>query len=193
MHKVDFIKVLNEGKDKLSYRNALIEACLDHPEWMQILLEKIKEPPGKTANFAARIYELICKKNIALSLLYLDDFCDLLLKVKPDAVVRSSAKVCELMSVEYFIKKDPLFINTLKTDHFEKIIEAGFQWMITDQKIAVQVYTMQTLYLIGTKYPWIQNELVLTIEKNIPHSSAGYKNRGNKVIRAIRTQTPLKL
>lgn len=193
MKKNEFINILNEGKDKLFYRNALIEACLDHPEWMLILLKKITISNNESSNFAARIYELVCKNNIELSLLYLDDFCSLLDKIKSDAVTRFSAKVCELITIEYFINRNPLFIKTLTDDHFEKITEAGFQWMITDQKIAVQAYTMQTLYLLGTKYPWIHDELALTIEKNMPHGSAGYKNRGNKVIKAIKTDTPLKL
>ena len=181
MDKIDFIKILDEGRNKLVYRNALIEACLDHPDWMQVLLERTKSPSVEAANFAARIYELTCKKNIDLSLLYLDDFCDLLYKIRLDAVVRSSAKVCELITLEYFIKKNRLFIDTLTADHFEKIIEAGFQWMISDQKIAVQAYTMQTLYLLGTEFSWVHDELALTIEKNMPHGSAGYKNRGNEI------------
>ena len=36
-------------------------------------------------------------------------------------------------------------------------------------------------------------ELVQVIEKNIPTGSVGLVNRGRKVIRAIQTQTKLKL
>jgi len=84
-------------------------------------------------------------------------------------------------------------MNSLQNEHLEKIIEAGFIWMITDQKIAVQAYTMQTLFLLGTKFDWIHNELAIIIEKNIPTGSTGYKNRGRKVLRAIETSTNLKL
>ena len=65
--------------------------------------------------------------------------------------------------------------------------------MILNKSIAIQAHSMYALYLLGIKYNWIHPELALIIEKDIPNGSTGYKNRGRKVLKAIETNTRLKL
>lgn len=193
MDKQTFIKILKSDSEKLNYRDKLLYACIENPSWMSILMKNMANIEDENSNFHARVFELVCKKDLELVIPYIDDFCNLLTKVKMHGVVRSCAKLCELMMIEYFVKNNLLFHSSIQDKHLQKIIEAGFNWMITDQKIAVQAYTMQTLYLLGTKYDWIHIELALILEKNIPTGSTGYKNRGRKVLKAIETSTKLKL
>ena len=193
MDKQTFIKILKSDSEKLNYRDKLLYACIENPSWMSILMKNMANIEDENSNFHARVFELVCKKDLELVIPYIDDFCNLLTKVKMHGVVRSCAKLCELMMIEYFVKNNLLFHSSIQDKHLEIIIEAGFNWMITDQKIAVQAYTMQTLYLLGTKYDWIHIELALILEKNIPTGSTGYKNRGRKVLKAIETSTKLKL
>ena len=193
MDKQTFIKILKSDSEKLNYRDKLLYACIENPSWMSILMKNMANIECENSIFYARVFELVCKKDLELIIPYIDDFCNLLTKVKMHGVVRSCAKLCELMMIEYFVKNNILFHSSIQDKHLEKIIEAGFNWMITDQKIAVQAYTMQTLYLLGTKYDWIHIELALILEKNIPTGSTGYKNRGRKVLKAIETSTKLKL
>jgi len=193
MDKETFIKILNSGSNKLSYREKLVNACIEVPSWNLILIKNMGKIDQEKSNFYARIFELACKENLEIVIPYLDHFCDLLAILKMHGVIRSCAKICELMMIEYFVKNNLLFHNSIQNKHLEKIIEAGFNWMITDQKIAVQAYTMQTLYLLGTKYDWIHIELAIILEKNISRGSTGYINRGRKVLKAIETNTKLKL
>ena len=148
MDRSTFIQLLINNQEKLKYRDTLVNACLEN-NYVSILLDNMAKIDDEDSNFSARILELACKINLEIIIPYLDTFCDLLTKVKFNGVVRACAKICELMMISVFIKNNIHFDRSLKSDHFEKIVEAGFNWMITDQKIAVQAYTMRTLYLLG--------------------------------------------
>ena len=192
MDRSTFSQLLLNNQQKLKYLDQLVVACLDN-NYVSILLDNLAKFDDEDSNFSARILELSCKIKLEIIIPYLDAFCDVLTKVKLNGVVRACAKICELMMIALFVKNDVYFKRSFNNDHLEKIVEAGFNWMISDQKIAVQVYTMRTLYLLGSKYDWIHHELVLIIEKNIPNGSTGYKNRGRKIIKAIETNTALRL
>ena len=189
MKEATFISLLADDSERLKFRNELVEATLKNPQWVEILLTNMEAIDDANSNFSARILELACKDKLGLIVPYLDTYCDLLPKVKQGPVIRACAKICELLTLRYF-KNHSL---PLKERHFEKIIEAGFDWMISDQKTAVKAYTMQTLYLLGLKYDWIHPELVLNIEKDIPTGTTGYVNRGRKIIKAIETKTKFKI
>ena len=59
----------------------------------------------------------------------------------------------------------------LKINHIDTIIETGFDWLITPQKIAVRAYTMTFLYLFGLEKNWIHPELKHLIETKIIHET----------------------
>ena len=193
MDKQTYIELLNLDAKKYNYKNELIDFSLKNPNYISILISNIEKVDYENSSFSARILELTIKKNIELIIPFINTFCDFLNKVKFTQTIRSCSKICELLMIEYFIKDNVKIIHSIQNKDLEKIIEAGFNWMINDQPIAVQAYTMQTLFLLGTKYNWIHSELAFIIEKNIPYSSIGYKNRGRKVLKAIKTNTNLKL
>ena len=189
MNQITFTSILENDKDRLKYRNKLVLATLKNPQYVEILLTSMEVIGGENSTFSSRTLELACKEKLGLIIPYLDKFSELLPKVKQGAVIRACAKICEILIINYFNN----FPEVLKEKHLEKIIEAGFDWMISDQKTAVKAYTMQTLYLLGTKYDWIHPDLVINIEKDIPTATIGYVNRGRKIIKAIETKTRLKL
>ncbi|MEM6800596.1 MAG: hypothetical protein AAF696_04280 [Bacteroidota bacterium] len=51
--------------------------------------------------------------------------------------------------------------------------------------IAIRVFAMSTLYNISLKFPELQRELALVIEEHLPFGSAGFKSRGNKILKKI--------
>jgi len=193
MDKELFIATVKKGTHKLELRELLINSCLKNTSYLTVLLKNMEQIHDKNATFSARILELTCQKDLSILTPYLDSFCNLLAKVKLDGSVRPCAKICELLMLEYFSKRNIYYKNKITKTHLEKITSAGFDWMIGNMPTAIQAYTMQTLYLIGTKYDWIHPELAQVIEKNIPTGSVGLVNRGRKVIKAIRTNTKLKL
>ena len=71
--------------------------------------------------------------------------------LKFDSAIRPCAKICEHLAKAYCSKKENDFQKTMTDAQINAIIETGFDWLITPQKIAIRAYTMNTLYLFGLK------------------------------------------
>ena len=82
------------------------------------------------------------------------------------------------MAIAYTSKKESLLKEFLTKNHIEKIIETGFDWMISNHKVATKAYTMNALFLFGKNSDWVHNELKLILQQNIPKESSAYKSRG---------------
>jgi hypothetical protein len=57
------------------------------------------------------------------------------------------------------------------------------------EAVAVRVFSMTVLYNICQKEPDLGNELKILIEEFLPHGSAGFKSRGNKILRNLKKIT----
>lgn len=193
MNKERFLEILNKADLNYQQREPLLEAVLKEPLLLGDLLKLIRNYNDSKSALAARIFELACKKNISLLLPYLDQFSNILSALKIDAVIRSFAKIIELMAIEVRLKKNKNFINTLSDPHREQIIESCFDWMLSLKPTAIQAHSMYALYLFGLDKPWVHKELSLLIERNLSGASAGYKNRGLKIISALHSNKILKL
>jgi len=190
MDKSTFIRILNS--DNRDYRNRLplMRYVLQHRESVAILLTHMNDVTNKNSNFAGRILESTCKKDLTIILPYINTFCELLPKLNLDGALRASVKIIELFTVEYFIKYNPVYIENLHETHLEQFAERCFDCMISDRAIAIQAHSMYALYLLGTRFDWIHPELKEILNNNLPlTSSAGYQNRGKKIIEAILDNT----
>ena len=76
--------------------------------------------------------------------------------------------------------------EALTMKHKEIMTECGFDWLITNQKVACEAYSIHALYLLGTEIDWIHPELKTIIEQNIHQKSAGYKSQGRKILEKIK-------
>ena len=193
MDKEQFIHILASDARDYSNRPLLTQTVLEHRTWVSILLDNMRCVEDENSNFSARVLELACKKELSVIIPYLNTFGGLLSKLQFDGSCRASAKIIEMLCVQYFIKINPNYIDTLNHELFEQFTERCFDWMITNRAIAIQAHSMYSLYLMGLEFDWIHAELFLQIERNLPHGSIGYQNRGRKIIRAISTQKLLKL
>ena len=54
------------------------------------------------------------------------------------------------------------------------------------EAIAVKVFSMTILANIAKKFPELKQELILTIENQLPYGSAGFRSRGSKILKALR-------
>lgn len=189
MDKSTFVSKLENDKDRILNREALVSAVISNPDYIDILLSNMAKIVAENSNFSARILELVCKKNTELLLPYLDRFCQLLPIINQKQTIRASAKICEIMVIKYFNNRPVILLES----HLNKIIESGFDWLIADNKTAVKAYTMHTLFIIGRRESWIHSELISNIEKDIPNGTVGYVNRGRKIIKAIESKKNFKL
>jgi hypothetical protein len=135
---------------------------------------------------ACWVLEFTAKENLAFIFPYLGLFTSNLNKVHLDSAVRPMAKICEYLTKSYFSKTPNTTQIALTKNHLEEITTACFDWLITEQKVAAQAYSMTSLLLLGKKFKWILPELKIILEKNYPEGSAAYKARARLTLAKIK-------
>lgn len=177
------LSYVNHSREKrLYYANILV----DNPDLIPPLLEVLFNVDDKISCRAAWVFEFMCGKNLEAIIPYLDTFTQNMSKVHLDSAVRPVAKICEYLITAYYSKTDNLLKSNLSEVHKEKIVEACFDWMINDEKIAPKAYAMNTLYLLGTDYDWIHPELAIILERDFQMQSSGFKARARHILKKIK-------
>ena len=187
MSKEYLIQELNTIENaKRDNRQRVANIVSESPELIAHLVETVFFVDDKLSIRAAWVLEWICTHNdLNLILPYLDDFTLNVKGLKFDSAIRPCAKICEHLAIAFTNKKENLVKEALQENYIDLIIETGFDWLITPQKIAVRAYTMNFLYLFGLSRDWIHPELAHLIRTKIIHESKGCKARGRHVLEAI--------
>lgn len=69
------------------------------------------------------------------------------------------------------------------------LINTCFDWLVSmHEAVAVKVYCMDVLYRISLTEPDLKKELADSIEWRINEGTAGFKNRGNKMMKKLRSE-----
>jgi len=174
-------KVTSYREYRLKYANIVLE----QPYLFESLLQIAFDETNKASIRASWVLDFVLQENLALIYPHLYKFTTHISSVKHDSIVRPMAKICENLAYKYTSKNASEIKKHLTIKHIDKIIETGFDWLITPQKIAVRAYTMQTLYLFGIKKDWVHPELSHIISTKIIHESKGCKARGTKILKSI--------
>jgi hypothetical protein len=177
---------LNYTKAYRKTRQDVADWVIARPQYIGELLEycfNIKEPVSYKA---AWILEFVCIEKLELLYEHLDYFFANLPKVNRDQALRPLAKVCKMITEAYYKKKDEILLKVLKPEHKQVMTELCFDWLITNQKVACEVYAMDTLYYLGMEIDWIHSELKTIIETNIHQKSPGYKAHGKQILALIK-------
>lgn len=184
---IDYLtsELQNIANAKRENRQRVANIVCEQKELFGPLVEITFKTMDKTSIKAAWVLEWVCTHNdLHLIIPHLDIFTGGLKHLTFDSAIRPCAKICEHIATAYY-KNDPDFRDALSNDHIQRIIEAGFDWLITDQKIAVRAYTMTFLYLFGIDHDWIHPELEHLIRTKIIHESKGCKARGRYILELI--------
>ncbi len=186
MTKTELYKELNyvnhSREKRLYYANLVIE----NSELITPLLEILFEVDDKISCRAAWVFEFMCGEKLEEIIPHLNLFTENIAKVHLDSAVRPVAKVCEYLIKAYYSKNDHTIETALTESHKEKIIEACFDWMINDEKIAPKAYAMNSLFLLGTEYDWIHPELTIILERDFQMQSSGFKARARHILKKIK-------
>lgn len=92
-----------------------------------------------------------------------------LFKTQEDAVKRASVR--------------NLQFTDIPESMWGKTVEIGFDFLQSHtEPIAVKVFAMTMLYNLSNAIPEIKQELKIIIEDQIPLSTAGFQNRGTKIL-----------
>jgi hypothetical protein len=137
---------------------------------------------SKNAAKACWILEFVCYQKLDLMEKYLDFFCFQIKNLKDESAIRPAAKICQLLVLSHFKKKD----IQLSEKHLEEITESSFDWLINDTKVATKAYSIRTLYILGQHYHWILPELKTILSKDFPNHSAAYKAVAKEVLKKIK-------
>lgn len=186
---VDFLITVLNNMDNPARENRKTASniVLQQPNLIKKLVDLTFDVDNKLSIKAAWVLEWICTHHgINHIILYLDTFTQNIQKVHFDSAVRPCAKICEHIAKAYTSKKENLIKKALTQKHIDLIIETGFDWLISQQKIAVKAYTMQTLYLFGRSTDWVLQELDHVIRNQVIHESKGCEARGRKILALIK-------
>ncbi len=177
---LDYVNATRE--QRLKYAKLILKNSDLIPKIMDIIFEA----QNKISDRAAWILEYVARENLDTILPHLEKFTSNMHKVKRDPAVRPIAKICECLTAAFFSKSPNKTKALLKTIHKERIIEIAFHYLISDQKIATQVYSMNTLFLLGREFDWIHPELISTLERDYPKNSPGYKARARNILKKLK-------
>lgn len=125
--------------------------------------------------------ELVCNKKLKLLIPYLDEFCEVLPKLKDDSAIRPSTKICMFLAKSNHRKNG----IELSKDQEHNIIENLVDRLIQDEKVAAKVYSMKALFVFGKKYNWIYEEIKPIITQDAFKHSAAYQSCARNILKKI--------
>lgn len=186
MNKEELANLINTKVTSYrAYRIKYADMVINDKSLFIPLLELAFDETKEASIKVSWVLDFVSREKLDWFYPHLDFFTDNISTVKHDSVVRPMSRICELLAKAYTAKKKNEIHNYLTKIHIDKIIETGFDWMISDQKVAVKAYTMETLFLFGKKVDWVHEELKLILAQEIVSGSPGYKSRGKKILKWI--------
>ncbi|WP_298325307.1 adenylosuccinate lyase [uncultured Dokdonia sp.] len=165
---------VNHSREKRAYYAQLI---LNKPSLTELVIEILFMVDDARSPKAGWIAEFATKEDITIILPHLELFTTKMHTVYQDAALRPVSKICEELAISYFKIKNPQTRASLTKIQRERMVTSAFDWLITDQKVAVKAYSMTSLYYLGTEFNWIHEDLQRIMEENYMTSSAAYKAR----------------
>ncbi|HLT34054.1 MAG TPA: hypothetical protein VKZ98_09715 [Aquaticitalea sp.] len=174
--------VTHSRENRRMYANLVISNPAMFPKLLNILFMVDDEVSCR----AAWVLEFLCGEKCDAIIPYLDVFTEHINKVHLDPAVRPVAKICEYLVTAYYSKEKNLIQDSLTHEHQEKIVEACFDWLINDEKVAPKAYAMHTLFLLGKDFDWIHPELKLILERDFQVQSSAFKARARHILKKIK-------
>ncbi len=177
------LNYVNHSREKRLYYADLL---LADPSLIPKVLDILFMVDDKLSPRAGWVLEFMCSKNLEAIIPYLDKFTENISLVHLDSAERPVAKICEYIAKAYYQKQPSKIKKALLPKHREKIIEACFDWLINDVKVAPKAYAMTTLFLFGKDYSWVHPELVIILERDFAVQSAAFKARAKQIFKKVK-------
>ncbi|MEM9685641.1 MAG: adenylosuccinate lyase [Bacteroidota bacterium] len=177
--KLEYADKYRENRQKVA------DIILQEKALMPVLLQVCYRFDDETSRKACWTLEFVCKRKLPWLLPFLDDFIPNLPKFKFDATVRPMAKIAQLLVNAYFSKKFSPVKDQLTETHLEQLAEINFDWLISNEKVAVKAYAIHSLYDLGKKWDWIYPELKVILEQNMHKYSAAYKAAARNTLKKL--------
>ena len=176
--KLDYVNAYRENRLKAA------QDVLENPSLFSELVSICFSPEDKNNHKACWILEFVSYEELLWLQPHLDFFCSNLKVLKDESSLRPIAKVTQLLVKSHYKKSE----NSIKLseENLQDCIEASFDWLINDTKVATKAYSIRTLYVLGNHYDWIHPELKVIIDKDFGDHSAAYKAVAKEVLKKIK-------
>jgi len=182
MTKRELIQKLDYVNHTRKKRSEMAEIALGSPETITLLFEIAFEKNTEISDKAIWIIEYSIKQNLVLLLPHLELFTKSLHLVTREQGIRPIAKICEMLMLNYYSKKETASKQFVTDKQLERIASACFDWLIGPHNVAPKAHSMTCLYLLGNNFDWIHSELKMVVEQNYASGSAAYKARARMVL-----------
>lgn len=180
LQKLDYV---NHTRQK---RGEMATLTLNRPEIIPLFFEIAFESNTPISDRAIWVVEYAVKQDLYLLLPHLKPFIENLGTLKREQAIRPMAKMCELLLLDYYSKKETLSKKFVTRKHLEQLSTVCFDWLIGPHNVAAKAHSMTCLCLLGQDFEWIHPELRMVIEQNYASGSAAYKARARMVLVKIK-------
>ena len=149
------------------------EIIIQKPELFEQLFSVFVRNVEPLSRRAAWVIDTVSEKHPGLIAPHLKDIIDLLSKFRHDGLKRHSMRI---------LARSPLPIEP----HLGELLKVSFEWLLSPKEaIATKIYCMEILYRSSQVEPDLKKELADTIEWRLNEESAGFKNRGQKMLKKL--------
>jgi len=171
MNAPSFRTLLESGHSKeITLR--IISHIKSSPERMEELMDCFFDENLRICQRASWPVGLIVDHKPHLLQPYLEKMLRNLENPKHDAVVRNTFRTLQNMDIPEELEG--------------MAFESALNYLLNPQNaIAIRVFAMTVCGNIALKYPELKDELVPVIREHLPHGSAGFVNRGKKIIKQL--------
>lgn len=184
IHRRNLEDILKSVRNaKRAYRDLGAEAILRQPELMPFLIEYLYSGNEKHSIKSAWVLELACLFEIRLLLPHLSEFTSRLNTLEKESAIRPISKICSLICHHCY--KHTCQADIPESSWKNNIVEASFEWLTGQHKVAAQIFAMESLFVLGQESDWILEELYSVLDRDYPNRSSGYQSRARKIMDKI--------
>ena len=180
-------KKLNSRRLNKVQIDQMVQELLLLPNLTKTVLEEVftQDAEGESFN-ASWVFDHLMRKKLDYLLPHLNLYIEGTSKLKTESCMRPMAHVIELLNEAYFKKKKVKYLKTITEEQQEQMTSICFDWLIGEHKVATKVFAMTSLFYLGEKFDWVRPELKSVLELQIAEGTAGFKNRGGKILDTLK-------
>ena len=174
---MDLITEIENLDFSIKSREHFSSEILNNPYQLEEVINFLEKSEFEYSEKILAGLEFTSRKNSSI----LFPFSDLLIGLAGDYSGPSGKRALSKILVNYV--KDPKF--QLKPQQKEKIITICFNWLISEEKVAVKVFCIEILYVLSVEHTWTNDNLKAILNKDYNSQSAGYKARARKILKKL--------
>lgn len=162
-------------------RNKLVDFYIARPEGLPSLIDAMFTADYPHNFYQAWIWDGVIRKDPNTALPFLSSVFSRMGNADSEGVIRILAKTCEIASSSPINPSDES-AGSLSFSDKQLLIDACFAWLQGKHKVATRVFAITALWNLRKEEDWIEEALRNEVNRQLPASSAGFRNRALKIL-----------